>query len=81
MFAMTGFLEALRTELLDAQVNVMWVSPGFTASNIRNVALDKDARPQLENPLNLLSTITLISYTRGMRLSLKDYFTNLPFLK
>lgn len=51
-FAVNGFFEALRTELWDDDVNVMWVSPGFTASNIRNVALDKDARPQKENPVN-----------------------------
>jgi short-subunit dehydrogenase len=51
-FAMTGFLEALRTELLDFGVNVMWVCPGFTSSNIRNVALDKDAQPQRENPMD-----------------------------
>ena len=38
-FAMTGFLEALRTELLESGVHVMWVCPGFTKSNIRNVPL------------------------------------------
>jgi len=38
-FAMTGFLEALRTELLDSNVQVMWVCPGFTKSNIRHVPL------------------------------------------
>ena len=51
-FAVNGFLEALRTELLDDGVNVMWVSPGFTTSNIRNVALDKNAQPQKENPMD-----------------------------
>jgi short-subunit dehydrogenase len=51
-FAVNGFLEALRTELLDDGVNVMWISPGFTSSNIRNVALDKDAKPQKENPMD-----------------------------
>jgi short-subunit dehydrogenase len=51
-FAVNGFLESLRTELLEDGVNVMWVSPGFTASNIRNVALDENARPQRENPMN-----------------------------
>jgi len=51
-FAVNGFLEALRTELLEDGVNVMWVSPGFTSSNIRNVALDKDAKPQKENPMD-----------------------------
>jgi len=30
----------------------MWVSPGFTTSNIRNVALDKNAKPQKENPMD-----------------------------
>ncbi|MBW7952205.1 MAG: SDR family NAD(P)-dependent oxidoreductase, partial [Chitinophagaceae bacterium] len=39
-FAMNGFLEALRTELLNDNVNVMWVCPGFTASNIRKAALN-----------------------------------------
>ncbi len=50
-FAVNGFLEALRTEVM-GDANVMWVSPGFTASNIRNVALDKDAKPQKENPMD-----------------------------
>lgn len=41
-FALQGWLEAIRTELLDSGVNVMWVSPGYTASNIRNAALDQN---------------------------------------
>jgi short-subunit dehydrogenase len=45
-FAVHGFLEALRTELLYTGVNVMWVCPGFTTSNIRNAALTKDGVPQ-----------------------------------
>lgn len=51
-FALTGWLEALRTELLDSGVNVMWVCPGFTKSNIRNVALNSEAKPQGESPIN-----------------------------
>jgi short-subunit dehydrogenase len=47
-----GFLEALRTELLHTGVHVMWVSPGFTASNIRNVALAADGSTQGETPLD-----------------------------
>ena len=50
-FAMQGFLESLRTELLHSGVNVMWASPGFTASNIRNVALGADGNTQKETPL------------------------------
>jgi short-subunit dehydrogenase len=51
-FALQGWMEALRTELLYSGVNIMWVSPGFTKSNIRKVALDKDAQPQGETPLD-----------------------------
>ncbi len=51
-FAMQGFLEALRTELLHSSVNVMWASPGFTASNIRNTALSASGTSQKETPLN-----------------------------
>lgn len=51
-FAVQGFLEALRTELLHTGVHVMWVSPGFTASNIRNVALAGDGQSQGETPLD-----------------------------
>jgi len=51
-FAMQGFMESLRTELLHTGVNVLWASPGFTASNIRNVALGADGAAQAETPLD-----------------------------
>lgn len=51
-FALQGFLESLRTELLHTGVHVMWVSPGFVASNIRNVARSSDGSPQAETPLD-----------------------------
>lgn len=50
-FAMQGFLEVLRTENLYTGVHVMWVCPGFTASNIRNTALNKEGKAQAETPL------------------------------
>lgn len=50
-FAMQGFLESLRIELLKTGTNVLWVSPGFTASNIRNTALGADGKSQGETPL------------------------------
>jgi short-subunit dehydrogenase len=50
--AMQGFLEGLRTETLRTGVNVMWVCPGFTASNIRNVARTADGSAQAETPLD-----------------------------
>ena len=51
-FAVNGWLESIRTELLDSGVNVMWVSPGFTESNIRNVALGKDGQVLGEGLMN-----------------------------
>ena len=51
-FALNGWLEAIRTELLEDDVNVMWVCPGFTRSNIRNAALNEKAQAQGESPLN-----------------------------
>ncbi len=50
--AVNSFLEVLRTELLESGANVMWVCPGFTTSNIRNAALNKDAKPQGETPMD-----------------------------
>jgi short-subunit dehydrogenase len=51
-FAMQGFLEAVKTELLGDGVHVMWVCPGFTTSNIRNAALNKDAQSHGDTPMD-----------------------------
>lgn len=51
-FAVNGWLEALRTELLDSGTNVMWVCPGFTTSNIRNVALNGSGQSHGESPMD-----------------------------
>jgi short-subunit dehydrogenase len=51
-FAVNGWLESIRTELKDDGVNVMWVCPGFTSSNIRKVALNKNGDNQGESPMN-----------------------------
>jgi len=49
---LNGWLEAIRTELMEDDVNVMWVCPGFTKSNIRNAALNGQSKAQGESPLN-----------------------------
>jgi len=51
-FALQGWLEAIRTELIDDGVHVMWVCPGFTASNIRNAALNERGTAQGESPMD-----------------------------
>jgi short-subunit dehydrogenase len=49
-FALNGFLEVLRTELLKTGVHVMTACPGFTASNIRKRSLTRDGQQQGESP-------------------------------
>lgn len=49
-FAMQGFFESLRTEVMNRGVHVLVVCPGFTSSNIRNVALTADGKSQGESP-------------------------------
>lgn len=49
-FAMEGFLEALRTEVMNRGVHVLLARPGFTASNIRNKALTANGKIQGESP-------------------------------
>ena len=49
-FAVRGFLETLRIEHLYDDLHVMIFAPGFTSSNIRNVALTADGSPQGETP-------------------------------
>jgi short-subunit dehydrogenase len=38
--------------MMDSGVNVMWVCPGFTTSNIRNRALNKKGGSQGESPMD-----------------------------
>jgi short-subunit dehydrogenase len=49
-YAMEGFFEALRTEVMKLGVHILVVSPGFTGTNIRNTALNKDGEEQGESP-------------------------------
>ncbi len=49
-FALNGFLEALRLELSPKGTHVLTACPGFTSTNIRRRALDKDGNVQGESP-------------------------------
>jgi short-subunit dehydrogenase len=48
--AMEGFLNTLRLENNKKGLNVLIVHPGFTSSNIRYMALDKNGQAQKETP-------------------------------
>lgn len=49
-FALQGFLEVLRTEMLKTGVHVLTACPGFTSSNIRKAALTQDGTAQGDSP-------------------------------
>lgn len=51
-YAMNGFLDALRVENLKNGIHILTACPGFTASNIRNTALDKNGTQQGESTLH-----------------------------
>jgi len=51
-FAVNGFLDALRVENLKNGIHILTACPGFTASNIRNTALDANGKQQGESTLH-----------------------------
>jgi short-subunit dehydrogenase len=51
-FAMQGFMESLRIENLNTGIHVLIVCPGYTSSNIRNTALNKNGKAQGETPFD-----------------------------
>lgn len=51
-FALNGFLETLRTELLKKDVHVLTACPGFTSTNIRKRMLTKDGSAQSSSQRN-----------------------------
>ncbi len=51
-FAMHGFLESLRIENLKTGLHVLVAFPGYTASNIRNAALNQNGESQSESPFD-----------------------------
>lgn len=68
-FAMEGFMESLRIENLKTGLHVGVMRPGYTASNIRNSALNKDAKSQVESPFDeskLMSAEAVADYILNM---------------
>jgi len=51
-FAMNGFMESLRVENLKTGLHIMVACPGFTASNIRNTALDTSGEQHGETSMD-----------------------------
>ena len=51
-FAVRGFLDTIRIEHLHSGLHVLVAAPGFTASEVRKVALTANGTPQGETPRN-----------------------------
>lgn len=51
-FALGGFMQSLRIENLKNDLHVGVIYPGYTSSNIRNTALNKDGHAQQESPFD-----------------------------
>jgi short-subunit dehydrogenase len=51
-FAVRGFLDTLRIETLNAGLHVLVAAPGFTASEVRKMALNAQGLKQGESPRN-----------------------------
>lgn len=50
--ALDGFMESLRLENLGTGLHIMLVHPGYTSSNIRRVALNKEGEPHEDSHLD-----------------------------
>lgn len=71
-FALQGWLESLKTELAGDGVHVMWISPGFTSSNIRNTALNGRGQHQEENPMDEGKMMTAEECARHILKAIKN---------
>ncbi|OYU96198.1 MAG: short chain dehydrogenase [Bacteroidetes bacterium B1(2017)] len=68
-FALLGFMESLRVENLKTGLHVGSIFPGYTASNIRNSALNAKGQQQQDSPLdekNLMQPEEVANYVVKM---------------
>lgn len=72
-FAIRGFLNTLRVEHRYDGLHVMVFAPGFTASNIRNVALLADGSPQGMTPRDESKMMTAERVAKRMAYGLRHH--------
>lgn len=65
-YAMNGFFEALRTEVMHRGVHVLVACPGFTGTNIRNAALTADGTSQGDSPRDEGKMMTAEAVAQGI---------------
>ncbi len=65
-YAMNGFFESLRTEVMHRGVHILVACPGFTGTNIRNAALTADGTVQGESPRDEGKMMTAEAVAQGI---------------
>ena len=70
-YAMNGFFESLRTEVMHRGVHVLVACPGFTGTNIRNAALTADGTSQGESPRDEGKMMTAEEVAEGIIKAIK----------
>jgi len=65
-YAMNGFFEALRTEVMHRGVHILVACPGFTGTNIRNAALTADGTSQGDSPRDEGKMMTAEEVAKGI---------------
>lgn len=65
-FALIGFMDALRIELLKTNIHLSVIAPGYTNSNIRRTALNAKGEQQAETPLNEAKLMSADSVARSI---------------
>lgn len=70
-YAMNGFFESLRTEVMHRGVHVLVACPGFTGTNIRNAALTANGSSQGESPRDEGKMMTAEEVAQGMIRAIK----------
>lgn len=80
-YAMNGFFEALRTEVMHRGVHVLVACPGFTGTNIRQAALTADGTAQGESPRDEGKMMTAEEVARGIIKAIKKRKRDIVFTR
>ena len=78
-FAMNGFFESLRTEVMHRGVHVLVACPGFTGTNIRNAALTADGSSQGDSPRDEGKMMTAEEVAEGIIKAIKKRKRDIVF--
>lgn len=78
-YAMNGFFESLRTEVMHRGVHVLVACPGFTGTNIRNAALTADGSSQGESPRDEGKMMTAEEVAKGIIRAIKKRKRDIVF--